>query len=47
MLRELVAVILDAVRCGDWRRHLAAWWRVVRGAVTADDTVSLGAKPQR
>jgi hypothetical protein len=36
MVRELVAVIVDAARCGDWRGHLAAWWRVLRGQVRAD-----------
>jgi hypothetical protein len=47
MFRELVAVIVDAVRFGGWRGHLAAWWRVVTGRVTADDRVSLGPGPQR
>lgn len=35
-MRELVATLADAARYGDWRAHLAAWWAVVRGKVTAD-----------
>jgi hypothetical protein len=47
MLRELVAVIVDAARFGDWKGHLVSWWRVVTRRVTADDRVSLGPGPQR
>ena len=36
MLRELLATVADAVRVGDWRGHLLAWWAVVRGEATGD-----------
>ncbi len=36
-LRELWTVILDIAAEGDAWAHLAAWWRVLTGAVHAGD----------
>ena len=32
-MTELIATIADALRHGDWRGHLRAWWQVVTGRV--------------
>jgi hypothetical protein len=45
MFRELLATVVDAVRCGDWVAHLVSWWRVVTGRVRPDDPVRLVGDP--
>lgn len=42
MLGELWATLLDAVRCGDLRGHLAAWWAVASGRVTGETRAQVG-----
>ena len=36
MVREVLAMLWDAVQCGDWRGHLSAWLAVATGSVTAE-----------
>ena len=40
-IRELWAVVADALACGDWREHLAAWWAVAIGAVRDSDRAAV------
>ena len=41
MIRELLLTLLDALRYGDLRGHLAAWWAVVRDPDCQDDRYAL------
>lgn len=36
MIGELVATLWDALRYGDLKGHLRAWWAVVQGEVGPD-----------
>ena len=42
--RELWATLCDVWKCGDLPGHLAAWWAVATGQVTASGRVRLVAK---
>lgn len=44
MLGELAAALIDSVKCGDLRGHLAAWAEMVAGVVDAEDRIYTGGR---